>query len=291
MNQPKEIPEQIKPYVFHGMKVECNGNEAVGDCPFCGGEGKFNINIETSKFRCWAGSCGESGNSATFLRKYAIFSQVSTLDADYREFAKRSNFAGIEGLKAFGVAKSPMNDKWIVPGYNAQLEISGIHKWTKIQDKKGKWIEKLLPTPGLGHHLFNGASFNPALPVIDLCEGWRDGIAWYETLASSEHETFNLSHRNVLSVPGTNSFKAAWAPLFAGKIVNILFDNDYPKVNKLTKETLEPAGVAGVKYVTSMLRACPTPPFEINFLAWGDSDQGHTETLPDGHDLRDFLNT
>lgn len=285
-----ELPEPLKPYAFHGLKLSApKGDDVTTTCPLCGSEDKLSINIETSKFRCWGGACGEKGNSTIFLRKFWKLCFDNTRDSDYAELAKESGFTTVEGLRAFGVALSVTNGKWIIPGHNGKGEMTGLYKWTKIQNKKKEWVTKLLPTPGAGHHLFNLLSYDPAVNTIDIAEGWRDGIMWRDTLAESDHPEFNLLNRNVLAVPGTNSFKAAWCPFFSGKKVNILFDNDYPKQNPLTGEMKEPAGLAGVKYVASLLLSAEEPPAEVNFIGWGGGTNGYTANLPDGCDLRDFL--
>lgn len=49
-------PEKLKPYLFHGVNLNWTSGqqtgEATGQCPFCGREDKFTVNIETGQYRC-----------------------------------------------------------------------------------------------------------------------------------------------------------------------------------------------------------------------------------------------
>ncbi len=40
----------------HGFDYDGRGDELVGDCPFCGAEGKFSVNPEKRKWRCFVGA-------------------------------------------------------------------------------------------------------------------------------------------------------------------------------------------------------------------------------------------
>jgi hypothetical protein len=59
--------KNILPFQFHGVDVSADEGDtkAVGDCPFCGKEGKWNIDLETTEWRCW--SCPHKGNTRSFL--------------------------------------------------------------------------------------------------------------------------------------------------------------------------------------------------------------------------------
>ncbi len=43
------VPEHshLRPYTFHGVDLCVSGTHAIGDCPFCGSEGRFSVEIST----------------------------------------------------------------------------------------------------------------------------------------------------------------------------------------------------------------------------------------------------
>ena len=65
--QRPDVPEKLRPYTFHGVELDWHGKEdAIGDCPFCGRERKFRVNVKTGLFRCLVcseGSAKGGGNS------------------------------------------------------------------------------------------------------------------------------------------------------------------------------------------------------------------------------------
>lgn len=277
-------PEPVRPYIFHGVNLEMpkSGREALGDCPFCGKEGKFSVNTETSKFQCWGGSCQVTGNSTVFLRMFWEHCREATTTRDYQRLADESGFLKPHAARSFGCCLSTLKNQWLVPGWNADGNLTGLYRYGKIMDKGG-WRDRLLSCPGTGQHLFNLQNYDSAKPIVDLCEGWRDGIAWIESLSlTTKGGVSYIDSRSVLCIPGTNSFKPAWCKYFAGKTVNILFDNDHPKDSK------EGAGIKGVKKVASILLSSRTPPEKINFMAWNGSLDGYSLDLPDSMDLRDL---
>lgn len=289
--------EALRPYIFHGLDLNPNasGEEVATECPFCGKD-KFNVNKRTTLFRCWSGSCGVEGNSSSFIRQFWELCHGLTTEDEYQRLVEDSGFFSMDAAKKFGVARNTITGEWIVPGFNASCKMTGLYRFARIKDKKGKWVSKLLPTPGTGHHLFNLQNYEPEKPIIDLCEGWRDGIAWIEMLQSCsvgdpEDGVTLFSNRNVVCVPGTNSFKPSWTSLFKGKTVNILFDNDYSKRNNVTGNLQDGAGLKGVKKVASILLSNKEPPEDVYFLRWGNHPEGWDDALADGMDLRDFMNT
>lgn len=59
----------------------------VKTCPFCGkNDGKFYINIETTRYNCKHGSCGEKGNAITLLKHLGINEVV-----EFEDFVSKSN--------------------------------------------------------------------------------------------------------------------------------------------------------------------------------------------------------
>lgn len=288
-SSPVEVPGGLKVFKFHkvdDLRWIDSDKEAIGTCPFCGTGNKFAVNKISSKYQCFV--CGVKGNEHTFVREVWQLSLESTKNEDYARLVEMSRFVDIESCRDWGIAKHMLTDEWCVPGYNKDGKVTGLYRFVHMKDKD-EWHWKLLPSPNLGHHVFGLNLYEEQKPIVYLCEGWRDAIKLYEVL---KHTTTNgvswLTDVNVLSVPGTNSFKLEWTKYFQGKQVCILFDNDYPKKNPKTGEEMIVGGRAGVARVASMLQGVAS---SVEYLAWGGrrGHKGYTEDFPNGHDIRDFL--
>src|SRR4051812_20046834 len=117
------VPKNLKPYIFHGVHLEESGDQAYADCPFCGKERKFSVEIETAKYRCLvcqAGSDSGGGNQYIFLRKLHEISFKLTKPEDYEELAKERGLLYAETLMLWGLAKSITTNEWLIPSYSVE---------------------------------------------------------------------------------------------------------------------------------------------------------------------------
>lgn len=296
---PKDTPETLKPYLFHGVLLDWDDGdkEAIGDCPWCGRERKFSVNIRTGQWRCFV--CAEGtgkggGNARVFIRKLHEESDKAT--NQYSELAEHRGLLSPDTLMHWNIVRSIITGDWLVPGYGADGKLNQLYKYFKAKDR---WL--LLPTPTLGHQIHGWNLYDPKKSTVYVCEGIWDGLAWWETLSQAKSTetglkaTANqgaslLADANVLAIPGCGSvgepFKR-WLPLFAGKKVRLLFDSDHPRENEVTHVLSEPAGYGACRRaVEILLRAKPIPE-EVSFLRWGP--EGYNPSLPSGTDLRDVL--
>lgn len=288
-----EVEDTLKPYVFHGIQVECSGDEAMGDCPFCGREGKFSINVASGQWRCVI--CAEDGNSFTFLRKLHTMSIRSTKEEDWETLAANR---GLEfgSLQDWGLALNPLNKRWLIPGYtpdhHGKLQLTQLYAYSRV---KGRMI--LLPTPGGFKHALLGLHlYAPDKEEVYVAEGIWDGIRLYEVMASIKQGTDgNLSATNssehcfllginVVAAPSCSTFSDTWTKWFKDKDVFFAFDNDHSKTHPTTGEQLLPAAYEGTKRATAKITHVAR---SISFLKWGE--EGFDPKLPDGYDLRDAL--
>ena len=264
-------PEQLRPYTFHGVNLQQpDSKESVGDCPFCGKEIHFYIEVATGKWHCK--SCGDSGNAVTFLRKLWKLSDENT--TDYIDLAEDRKLLFPETVMHWGCARSILTRKWLIPGYNSKAKLCQLYQY--VETAKGK---QLLPTPTMGHQL-HGVNLYKSKPQVFLCEGPWDGMVLWEMLAhakpdaegnlvtTSNQDASLLSDANVLAVPGCTVFSKNWLPLFFGKVVNLMYDNDHPCKHPKTGKTIQPAGYHGMVRVAGILSAAKKPPTEIKYLKW-----------------------
>lgn len=298
-----ETPENLRPYLFHGVDLQWkNGDKnAAADCPFCGREGKFNVEIATSKWRCVvcdtggekAGKSGfKGGNATVFIRKLHETSKCqSTLELiQHRRLLLEST------LKSWGLVRSAITDEWLVPGYGIDSKLNQLYRYVQLNNR---WL--LLPTPTLGHQLHYVAPWNSRAEQVCLMEGPWDGMVLYELLARVKaDDSGNLSliengdkplstTINVVAVPGCAVFNEKWSELFGDKIVNLMYDNDHPRKHPTTGVEIPPAGLEGMKRVAGMLLESKKPPKQINYLKWGNDGEGYNLDLPSGYDVRDAV--
>lgn len=300
-----ETPKTLRPYRFHGVDVSnIRSDEAVTDCPFCGREGKFSINVQTGLWRCLV--CNEGtqtqgkgyagGNSYTFLRKLWDISFQAT--KGYEELATFRRLLSQTTLVSWECARSTLgHGNWIVPAFGADKKMNQLYRYIR-DGQTGKY--RLMCTAEIPHALFGVNLYKNSCRTVYLCEGPWDAMVLWEVLRSTKPDgseyirTGNegaslLANSSVLATPGCNVFDEKWLPLFAGKKVVICFDNDHPKEHPSTKQIIPPAGYAGAKRIAQILARAENPPSEIYYLAWGGAGKDHDSNLTPGYDLRDYF--
>lgn len=296
-----ETPDTIRVYQFHGVNVDYkqHAKEALGDCPFCGREGKFSIDVETGKWRCFvciSGSEKGGGNAYTFLQR---LHEVSlNRKTDYSALARDRGLLDPETLKHWEVCKSIGTGDWLVPGYNPRGAICQLYRYLKDRET-GKM--RLMATPTLGHQMYGVHLWDPKKPDVWICEGVFDAMSLWEIMGltrkrndgsivqTPEPGNSIRAKTNIVAVPGCNVFPEVWCPLFEKKRVVLAFDNDWPRKHPETGADIEPAGQAGMKRISQLFAVMgEDKPKEIKHLCWGKV-AGYDPELESGYDVRDWL--
>lgn len=294
---PIKPPKALAPYLSLGLDLDWKDGDtnAVGDCLWCGRENKFSVSIEEGLYRCFHAGCdsngdGNGGSPYDFVRRFWQLCEENTNTSGYASLADERGYMYPDTLMNWGMVKSVLTDRWLMPGYAANGTIHTLYRYI------GK---KLIPTTGLGHHMFMPLQYDKNKYTVFLCEGPWDAMAlWellYEVKEQSDGAIVETGNRegslgadcNVLAVPGCNSVQLSrWAPMFSGKKVFLMFDNDHP-VKSSKGKTLPGAGYAGMKKSTEQLTEMDDPPEQVYYLHWGTG--GFTKSLASGTDLRDLL--
>lgn len=292
MPPTNEHPEKLRPYIFHRVNLSYSGTaDAVGDCPFCGKEKKFFIDQKQGLYHCKVGCDG--GNVYTFLRK--LYPLCSAPQEELEMIAEERKIE-VDTLRRWGLVKSQLDGEWMLPAYSQKKEINNLYRWTRMKQKDGSWKRRLLTTATLPHGIFGFHLWDPKKMNVAVLEGPWDGMRLEEELRkyrnnqgkavrTTDTEQSLLSQWNVIALPGVDVFREDWIPLFKGKTVAWLFDNDHPRLNVKTGEVLEPPGLKGAlknaKMVSKVVKS-------QQIIQWGASELLDQE-LPDGFDVRDFL--
>ena len=284
-------PEKLRPYLFHGVDLSWRDGDtqAIGECPFCGKEGHFIVSIGTGKWDCKV--CGESGNHYIFLQK--LWTESDKATADYSILQETRDLKYPDTLMAWQVARSTTTGDWLVPGYGATGRLSQLYRYVTSEKRS-----LLVPTPTLGHRLHGVNLYDKNKSSVYLCEGPWDAMVLWEIFGLTKETddglrpTANqrqnlLADTNILAVPTCTVFEESWVPLFSGKDVYLMYDNDHPRKHPKTGKRVAPAGWSGMRRVARVLSTVKNPPASINCLTWGKN--GHDPELPSGYDLRDKL--
>lgn len=289
-----DAPTQIKPYVFHGVEIYGQADEEhIGTCPFCNSDDKLYINEATGQYECKSASCGEKGNSYTFIRKLHELSLEGCKKEWYEQLSAQRGVAP-EFLRKWGITESFITGEVIIPSYSIKRNIVNLGAWLK-DDKTGKRI--LYGTPTLKQGLFGLGNWNDEAENVIIAEGPWTGSAVYQMLHNCKGDLLTptgkliptrnrkealVSNFNVVGVPGCGSFRDIWAPMFADKNVIVGFDNDEP--NTTTKKC---AGWEGTARTGRLLTQNGHSPKSVLAVMWGSN--GNDPLLKKGFDFRDAL--
>ena len=285
----KDVEIGLKPYVFHGMDLTKRGKHYTGECPFCGTDGKFSVDVETTQWRCW--SCGGGtekggGNALSFMR--LLHSTASNQNLPSGEFVASvkddRRLCNKSTITSWGVTRSPIPPHhWLIPGYSPDGKLDQLYKRTHILDK-GIWKWLLLPTPGIWsegkvHALHLPVEdFDVSRETIVICEGPWDGMALWEVHKEIPIFSSQGKQANIISVPGCNVWRDEWIKMCKGKDVVMLFDSDHPRLQGAR------AGYDGMKRIANRLSGHAS---SLRYIHWGD--EGYDKSKPDGWDVRDEL--
>jgi hypothetical protein len=286
-----DVPEKLRPYLSHGVELSWDDRRGIGRCPWCGRDGKFEVTLDEGLWICRV--CAEGterggGNAYTFLRKLWEASDRGT--TDYSDLAEDRGLSP-DTLVHWELVRSSLTGEWLVPGYNVKGKMCQLYRRVVGAERS-----LLLPTPGMGHHL-HGVTLLRDSPTVYVCEGPWDAMALWEALgqckrqedgslvATASAERSLLSEAGVLAVPGCSTFFESWLPLFEGRNVVLMYDNDHPRI--ANGKTSDPAGWVGMRRAAGILAGTAS---SVQILRWG-GDESHDLNLPSGFDVRDALTT
>lgn len=235
-----------------------SGKDDQGDCPFCGKVRAFHVNPLTTQWTCSSSParCGESGNLTSFLTKWHEHCLQETTRTDYTALALARGGVPVEAWEWAQVALNPLTDEWLIPSRNSKGKVQDLRRWKPGQ----KGLQGVANCP---NNLWGASGLTDpdrrGWPV-DICEGEWDGISWAWLMRQIRRRVV------VVAVPGTRTFKEEWWPLFAGRDVRWLYDNDDDGHEYSFRNSKKLQGIARTQ----------------QFLKWPDD-------TPDKYDIRDFI--
>lgn len=285
MPKVNQHPKGLRPFIFHGVDLQHSpGDEqGKGDCPLCGREGKFSVNLESGLWDCKV--CGESGNPVKFLQR--LWEESATTEEQLSQLASEKDVLDPATLLKWGVRVSASSGEWIIPGWGVGGKVTQLYRWTVL----GSGKSLMLPTPKVDseqeHGLFGLNLFDRKRREVYICEGPWDGMVLWELLRFKA---------NVIAVPGCNVFLPSWLSVLKDREVSFMYDNDHPLVHPKTGKRQDPGAWRAVKELSAALIGEGHDPSTIRHLRWADgefdpedADTDHNPNLPHGFDVRDFF--
>lgn len=240
------------------------GSQVAGNCIFCGDKSRFYVNPATKKWDCKV--CGKAGGYLSFITEaYEMSSSGHSLQplSDHRSIQ-------VKTLERFNVRYLSVASKFLIPLYTdvEHKHFADIRLYD-LSEKK----PKLKSTAGCSPTLINFDLLSSSdCDTVWLCEGEWDTMVMDEIIENLGERRSSIS----VGVPGALTFKPEWIPMFRGKKVRVVYDNDFART--VNGKEVRGTGEIGMKKVYSMLVGSVE---DIQFIHWPDG-------TPDHYDIRDF---
>lgn len=296
-----------KPFTFQGIVFDgTSGDNQTATCPFCDRVGKFCVDPKDGMWTCHP--CGIKGNIKSFLKK--LYEESTKVTCDYKELRDRWGLLFSSTLQEWGLCRSLITNEWMLPGYKIdttsnKLNVAQLYLYRPdVVTKKYRFICQSWVNSDdevkTSHALFCNRWDSKKEEVV-IVEGLSDGACLSEILPRTKRNdddsyssigsaTASLfANANIVATPGANVFFESWVPLFSGKKVTILYDNDYSRTHPKTGTVTQGAGILGCKKITEVLVASHNRPESIAYLHWGYD--GFDPEFANRYDLRDHLSS
>lgn len=237
---------------FGFVAKEESDNHLIGNCPFCGKNDHFFINIESVNKTWDCKKCLREGGFKSFVQQMRDYCKEHTSDQVLRLLQEnRNDSISIETLRE-RVGFHPLTQQYILPYTNNKNEVINLKLYNfHLMISAAEFAIDLYGLWDLDNIINSDQIF--------ICEGEWDWMYWHDCL-----KQLGITIP-IVAVPGAGSFKENNLTLFQGKSVYLLFDNDN-------------AGRKGVQRTTKMLNGIADTVYKLD---WPD-------TLDDGFDIRDL---
>lgn len=244
------MSSNLKLFKSHGVDFisdEIVNDHQIAECPFCGKK-KFYVNVET---QCWdCKVCGRSGNRDGFLTS-RVQDYIEAMDSKRIRALVMDRGLLPMTLKAWGVGW--YEGKYTIPtDANPKNVVTGVKFYTLGGRRRASSGSKLCMIKPQGDLSENGDLW--------VCEGEWDAMALWQIFFREGYAA------DVVATPGAAAFPVVSLPMFNGRTVNLVYDNDL-------------AGSTGMNTAKKKLSGIAK---EIRKISWPtDTD--------DGYDIRDLI--
>jgi hypothetical protein len=288
-------PEKIRPYLFHGLDLNQHlKDEWVGDCFLCDKPGHLYVNSGTGQWNCRR--CNSKGNIYTWLAALATAALRNTSAREYKPLVE-SRGIPLTVLKTWGLAKSPLDDHWLLPTYNAKGAVTNLYSLRELRDKRGGAAKaRWLGTAALPAKFWGLQHATEHQTECWLTEGPWDAMHLMHLFGSiKRHGTRYartadpgdslLTERRILALAGCQTFPDELGASLLPTTI-LCFDNDHPR--KLATGGVSQPAWDGIKAFRTK-----HPDHKLRYLKWNPkpTKSYHDPDLESGYDLSDLCQT
>lgn len=260
----KDAPLKLKPFIelgFDAHEDRMLGDEAYGDCTFCGTKNKLYINFNNGLWSCKSGKCNKSGNITTFFNEWykQALKDRNPKDPHWEELAEERGIPKEALLKEglvwdyywdFIPVKTPTGSIFTFFKYHKELE----HATQNMCYPPCLFgMEQLCSEENEGKEVY-------------ICEGAWDAIALRELFRQEKYEDKAF----VIAAPSSGTWKDSWNANLLGRNVVACYDHDA-------------AGRIGTAKLFKSLMRGKSRAKRFRHIAW------NYELEKDGFDVRDFF--
>ena len=204
------MSSNLKLFKSHGVDFisdEIVNDHQIAECPFCGKK-KFYVNVET---QCWdCKVCGRSGNRDGFLTS-RVQDYIEAMDSKRIRALVMDRGLLPMTLKAWGVGW--YEGKYTIPtDANPKNVVTGVKFYTLGGRRRASSGSKLCMIKPQGDLSENGDLW--------VCEGEWDAMALWQIFFREGYAA------DVVATPGAAAFPVVSLPMFNGRTVNLVYDND-----------------------------------------------------------------
>ena len=269
-NAQQNPVDHRKFYYAFGVTTVFKNNQLLGQCPFCQKENHFFINKNTGQFDCK--SCGVSGNNWSFIQKF--HAMLLEKPQSYG-WLVGNRYLKTETLEHCQLVEAPTGE-WLIPVRSQKDVIVNLYRaYIETKEDREKLTVISSPSP-CSQHLYRADTIKAHHKRIYVCEGHWDAMALIEIMAHLQVSTIDdqpslkmkgspnyngdiFQENAIVAVPGATTFKEGWLPIFKGKEIVLIFDNDKP-------------GRLGCDRLVNMIQESSHRPATLAKVIWKDDD-------------------
>lgn len=199
-----------------------SGDHSVGRCPFCGADDHFYLNLKSTNKTWDCKRCGVQGGFKLFIEAIVDHCAAEFRGAPAKKLADNRHIK-VDTLTVVRVGYHPITQQYVLPVFSMDgRDVLSV----KLYDLKT--LRNGAGCPSVMYGLWS-PEVQTAHNIV-VSEGEWDTLVIKEIIGG-----LAIPDTAAIGVPGAGTFKADTIPLFSGKNVYLMYDNDDAGQNGMAK--------------------------------------------------------